>query len=302
MKRALLVMTIAASLAGCGGTSTEEGAAKPSAGPSQLRQTIYYGGPILTMVGDAPQYAEAIVQREGKIIFVGSRSEALERFGDAADEVDLEGRTLLPGFIDAHSHVVQQTLKFAVVNLDPSPIGDVRTIADIQRKLQERIEETAPEPGAWVFGWGYDDTGVEEQRHPTRDDLDAVSTDHPILLMHISSHLMAANSRALEAAGITADTPDPAGGKIRRQPGSNEPNGVLEETAMAAMLGALPSPSPERALEHARLRLDEVRRGGDHDRPGGGRDASDAAAPRARRRGGRAAHRRRLVSGVRAGG
>ena len=244
----LIAVGICALSLGCGGPATE-GDPRVAAESEALNQTIYYGGDIVTMVGDEPQYAEAVVQRDGKIVFVGGRPEAFERFGDSADEVDLGGRTLLPGFIDAHSHVVQQTLKFAVVNLDPDPIGDVRTIGDIQRKLRQRIEETAPAPGAWVFGWGYDDTGIEEQRHPTRDDLDAVSKDHPIVLMHISSHLMTSNSRALEAAAITADTPDPAGGKIRREPGSNEPNGVLEETAMAAMLGALPSPSPERALE-----------------------------------------------------
>jgi predicted amidohydrolase YtcJ len=250
MKKTLITIASAAALTVCGGPSSDQSSTvQPEAGSHQLQQTIYYGGPILTMAGDEPQYAEAVVQREGKIVFVGSKAEALERFGGKGDQVDLQGRTMLPGFIDAHSHVVQQALKFSVVNLDPHPIGDVRTIADIQRKLRQRIEEAKPEPGAWVFGWGYDDTGVEDQRHPTRDDLDAVSADHPIVLMHISSHLMTANSRALEAAGITADTPDPAGGKIQRKPGSKEPSGVLEETAMAAMLGAIPGPSPERSLK-----------------------------------------------------
>jgi predicted amidohydrolase YtcJ len=233
---------------GCGADTTGD-RVEAVAKPHMLSQTIYYGGDILTMAGDEPQYVEAVLQLEGKIIFAGAKEEALARVRGNADEVDLEGKTMLPGFIDAHSHVVQQALKFAVVNLDPYPIGDVRTISDIQRKLRQRIEETQPEPGTWIFGWGYDDTGVEEQRHPTRDDLDAVSTDHPILLMHISSHLMTANSKALEAAGITAESPDPAGGKIRRAPGGDEPTGVLEETAMAAMLGAIPAPSPERAIE-----------------------------------------------------
>lgn len=244
---AAFVLVLAA--VGCAGPGADDDKAAPAAGPYRLRQTIYYGGDILTMAGDEPQYAEAVVQREGKIVFVGSKDEAIQRFKGKADEIDLAGKTMLPGFIDAHSHVVQQALKFAVVNLDPYPIGDVRTISDIQRKLRQRIDETEPEPGTWVFGWGYDDTGVAEQRHPTRDDLDAVSTDHPILLMHISSHLMTANSKALEAAGITAESPDPAGGKIRRAPGSDEPTGVLEETAMAAALGAIPAPSPERAIE-----------------------------------------------------
>ena len=209
---------------------------------------IYFGGPIVTMIRDDDR-VEALAVRDGTIIATGDKESVLSLQGPNTRMLDLQGRALLPGFIDAHSHVVQSTLKFAVVNLDPHPIGDVRTIADIQRKLSERIAETNPEPGKWVFGWGYDDTGVAEQRHPTREDLDAVSTDHPILLMHISSHLMAANSKALELAGITADTPDPKGGKVQRMPGSRQPNGVLEETAMAAMLAKIPAPTPERALE-----------------------------------------------------
>ena len=148
-----------------------------------------------------------------------------------------------------HSHVVQQSLKFSVVNLDPSPIGDVKTIADVQRKLRARISEKKLAQGQWVFGWGYDDTGLKEMRHPNRDDLDAVSKDHPILLMHISNHLMTANSKALEIAGITAATPDPQGGKIQRRPGSKEPSGVLEELALLQMLAKIPAPSPERAME-----------------------------------------------------
>ena len=209
---------------------------------------IYFGGPIVTMIRDGDR-VEALAVRDGRITAAGRKDDVLPTQGPATRMVDLEGHALLPGFIDAHSHVVQQALKFSVVNLDPYPIGDVKTIADIQRKLRARIEETKPEPGKWVFGWGYDDTGVAEGRHPTREDLDAVSTEHPILLMHISSHLMAANSKALELAAITAETPDPEGGKIQRVPGSNEPNGVLEEKAMGFMLGTLPSPTPERSLE-----------------------------------------------------
>ena len=87
-----------------------------------------------------------------------------------------------------------------------------------------------------MIGWGYDDTGIAEQRHPTRDDLDAVSTEHPILLIHISSHLMTGNSRMLADAGIAADTPNPAGGVIQRKRGSSEPNGVLEENAIYTLL------------------------------------------------------------------
>lgn len=128
-------------------------------------------------------------------------------------------------------------------------------MADVQRKLSQRIKERKLEPAKWVIGWGYDDTGLTEMRHPNRDDLDAVSKEHPIVFMHISSDLMTANSKALEVAGIDAATQDPDRGKIQRRPGSNEPNGVLEETAMGLMLAALPSLTPERSMEMLRYGL-----------------------------------------------
>ena len=140
---------------------------------------------------------DALAVRGGTSVAAGRRDDVLALKGPATQMVDLQGKALMPGFIDAHSHVVQQSLKFSVVNLDPYPIGDVKTIADVQRKLRQRMAEQKPAKGQWVFGWGYDDTGLQEMRHPTRDDLDAVSKDHPILLIHVSNHLMTANSKAL---------------------------------------------------------------------------------------------------------
>jgi predicted amidohydrolase YtcJ len=94
----------------------------------------------------------------------------------------------------------------------------------------KRQAEKTPD-GNWVSGFGYDDTLLEERRHPTRAELDAVSADHPVVAMHISGHMLVANSMALAAVGIDADTPNPEGGVIGRRPGSQEPNGLLEETA-----------------------------------------------------------------------
>jgi predicted amidohydrolase YtcJ len=109
----------------------------------------------------------------------------------------------MPGFVEPHSHIVMQSAKFSTANLDPKPIGEAGTIADIQRILREWIEEKKPEPGKWIIGWGYDDTGIAEQRHPNRDDLDAVSTDCPMLLMHISSHLM--TGKLEDLGGLSED-------------------------------------------------------------------------------------------------
>ena len=214
--------------------------------PETPADVIYHGGPILTMVKDG-DYAEALAVKDGKILLVGTEKDVMVAKGPNTRVADLGGRCLMPGFMDPHSHIVMQSAKFSTVNLDPTPIGDVKNIADIQRKLRERIDTRKPAPGAWVIGWGYDDTGLEEMRHPMRDDLDAVSTEHPIMLIHISSHLMTGNSKLLEVIGVDADTPDPEGGRFQRKPGSKEPNGVMEELAMLAVLKAIPAPTPEQA-------------------------------------------------------
>ena len=208
---------------------------------------IYHGGPIVTMVKDGDR-AEAVVVKKGAIAFVGSKAEALKRKGAKTKVVDLAGRCLMPGFVDPHSHVALQSAKFTTCNLDPKPIGAIGSIADLQDALRTWIREQKIEAGQWVFGWGYDDTGIEEMRHPFKEDLDAVSTEHPIMLLHISAHLMATNSKALEIAGVDASTPDPEGGRIQRKEGSKEPNGVFEEIAMLSIIKHMPSTTPEKAM------------------------------------------------------
>lgn len=192
----------------------------------ETADAIYSGGPVITMIRDGDR-VEALAVKNGRIALTGTREEVMALKGPDTQLIDLDGHALMPGFIDPHSHLIMQSAKFACVNLDPHPIGDVKTITDIQRKLRERLEKRNPPPGTLIIGWGYDDTGLEEARHPNREDLDAVSTQHPILLIHISSHLMAANSLALEKAGIGAGTPDPAGGRFQRKADGREPNGVI---------------------------------------------------------------------------
>jgi predicted amidohydrolase YtcJ len=222
-------------------------AAGPALAASETADTIFSGGPIVTMIRDGDR-VEAVAVRDGVIMATGREESIMTLRGPDTTLVDLEGRCLMPGFIDPHSHIVMQSAKFACVNLDPYPIGDIKTIADIQRKLRERIVEKQRPPGAVVIGWGYDDTSLAEGRHPDRDDLDAVSTEHPILLIHISSHLVAANSLALEMAGINAETEDPPGGHFQRKAGSREPNGVIEERGIEPMLKLLPQMAPEDAI------------------------------------------------------
>ena len=231
-----------------GGLAAAAFAESPDVQDDGKADAIYYGGPILTMVKDGDR-AEALAVRNGRILAVGPLAEVEATKGTDTKIIDLGGKTLMPGFFDPHSHMVLQSAKFATANLDPKPIGEAGSIADIQRILRDWIEQKKVPPGKWVIGWGYDDTGIAEQRHPTRDDLDAVSTEHPILLIHISSHLMTGNSKMLAEAGIAADTPNPGGGVIQRKPGGSEPNGVLEENAMYLVAKSLPAPTPEQAMK-----------------------------------------------------
>ena len=164
------------------------------------------------------------------IAAAGPRDEVLALRGDATRVVELGQRALLPGFIDTHGHLLAVGMTLDALALHPPPVGDVSDIDDIVRKIRAWIAERGVPPGEMVSGGGYDDSLLAENRHPTRFDLDRASTEHPIVLTHVSGHLRTANSAALRAAGITADTPDPAGGHIRRGD-SGEPDGVLEETA-----------------------------------------------------------------------
>jgi hypothetical protein len=193
---------------------------------------IYTGGPVITM-NDAAPAAEAVAVRAGRIAAVGAMADVMKLRGKATKVVDLEGRTLLPGFFDAHGHVSAVGMQASVANLLPPPDGGADSIAAVQRILRtwaDRNAATVQSLGV-IVGLGYDDSQLTERRHPNRDDLDAVSKDIPVILIHQSGHLGAANSKALELIGVTAATKDPVGGVIRRRPGSQEPDGVLEENA-----------------------------------------------------------------------
>jgi predicted amidohydrolase YtcJ len=193
---------------------------------------IWFGGPILTM-NDQAMRAEAVAERGGKILAVGSKDEVMKLKGSATKMHDLGGQTLIPGFVDAHGHAFVGGVQALSANLLAPPDGDVKDIASLQKVLREWMAKNADvvRKVNLIVGFGYDNSTLAERRHPTRDDLDEVSKDIPILLVHQSGHLFTVNSKGLEVAGVTADTPDPDGGVIRRSPGSNEPDGVLEETA-----------------------------------------------------------------------
>ena len=191
----------------------------------------FHGDNILTFADqDAP--ANFVVIRGKSIVFVGQRKDWQ---GSVANIVALEERALLPGFIDAHGHISFHARVASLANVASPPVGPAKDIAGLVQELKNYADSKKLLEGQWITGMGYDDSLLAEQRHPTRDDLDAVSDTHPIMLMHVSGHLAAVNSKALEIAKISAASEDPAGGVIRRYPDSTEPNGVLEESATYAV-------------------------------------------------------------------
>jgi predicted amidohydrolase YtcJ len=226
--------------------------------PGTPADAIYVNANVVTM-NDAQPRAEAIAIKDGQILAVGTRRDVEAHRGQATTVTDLEGRTVTPGFIDGHGHLSAVGVAQVAANLNPPPDGKVDSVAALQQSLRDWMStSTIPERYGVIFGFGYDDSQLAELRHPTRDELDAVSTDLPVYILHQSGHLGAANSKALEIAGLGAATPDPAGGVIQRRTGSQEPNGVLEE---AAHFGALAKIvfvhlGPEQALATTRAGLE----------------------------------------------
>ena len=209
--------------------------------------TIYYGGDILTMVGNKPQYVQRLAVIDGKIVYAGSAKGLGGLKGAGTKVVNLNGRTLIPGFVDAHSHYASVGIQATSANLLPPPDGPVQSIADLQKTMRNFIAtEPLVKKYGVAIGFNYDDSQLKELRSPTAAELDAISTEIPIVVIHQSGHLGVLNSVALKKVGITAASKDPQGGVIRRKPGSQEPNGVLEETAyFGAVFSLVPKYAPE---------------------------------------------------------
>jgi predicted amidohydrolase YtcJ len=183
---------------------------------------------VILMTGNEQAEALSIAIKNQEIIWIGTHEKA-ERI--QGKHIDYGDQAILPGFIDAHGHASYLAFATQVANLASPPVGTVNNIKELQSELKKFIKDSNLKPGEWVMGLGYDDSLLAEKRHPTKDDLDEVSTEHPIYLIHVSAHLGAANSLGLKLANINSKTQDPPGGKIRRYVNSLEPNGVFEETA-----------------------------------------------------------------------
>ncbi|MEH6569089.1 MAG: amidohydrolase [Halioglobus sp.] len=228
-----------------------------SAQPSlEVASEIYSGGNIITMDSSKPT-AEAVAVNGSQILAVGSLSEMEKHRGLDTRSVDLDGNTLLPGFIDAHGHFGMVGLLEMSANLAAPPEGVCADIATIVRQMKAHIDSPQTKESGVVFGMNYDDSQLAELRHPTAAELDRVSTSLPVVILHQSGHVGAVNSKALALFGYDETTADPAGGVLQRLPGSRKPSGVLEEMALFTPMLPLLTPASEEsgaAMLHAAQR------------------------------------------------
>jgi predicted amidohydrolase YtcJ len=198
--------------------------------------TIYFNGNVITLDSNELM-AEAVAVKDGKILAVGDNETMMSLSNQDTHQVDLKGKTMLPGFVDGHSHLSGVAIQAVTANLLPPPDGPGQNIAMLQRTLRDFMATSEMvKQHSVVIGFNYDDSQLEEGRHPNRHELDAVSTEMPIMITHQSGHIGVYNSKALEMFGINAESDDPSGGIIQREAGSKEPNGVLEENAHFALL------------------------------------------------------------------
>jgi len=214
---------------------------------AQDNATLYRGGPIVTMDGDKPQTVEAVVTRDGRIAFAGSEKKARIAAGKDFAVRDLKGATLLPGFIDAHSHFTVATMSAGGLDLRDTAHGAITDIPGLQAVIRNHAARSPVKPGGWTTVWQFDQETLTEKRYITRAELDAVAPDRPLVVLHVSLHGAVANSAALKAAGIDEATPVLPGGMMLRDD-AGKLNGVLLEKAMFLLLAKMPQPTAEQKL------------------------------------------------------
>lgn len=206
---------------------------------------IYFNGNIIT-VNEKEPIIDAVLIEDGKIIKTGSKEDILKLKNEDTELVDLDGKTMLPGFIDSHSHIIAVAQTLMIVNL-----SDANSKEEFIAILKDYVKNNPPKNGEWIIGFGYDNTRYENEEHPTKFDLDLVSKETPIFISHASGHIATTNSKALEAFGYVGTSYEvPEGGVVRTIEGSNEPNGILEENACLSpeKRKVIPTPSVDTLL------------------------------------------------------
>lgn len=202
---------------------------------------IYYNANIITMNEKQPR-AKALMIEDGKIVEIGTNEEIFQFHKESNEMIDCHGKTILPGFIDAHSHFIGFANSLAQCNC-----ASAQSFDDMIFLMKQFIRDNHIEEGEWVIGSNYDHNDLIEQAHPTKDVLDQISTTHPIVLVHASSHMGVANSLALRKQQLSDKTIDPEGGKYGRDDGNL--NGYMEENAFISFQNQLPLPTVDHLME-----------------------------------------------------
>ena len=244
MRRALLATALvsAFALSAC----NQKGATAEGA------DLILHGGPILTMEGDQPGYVEAVVVEDGKIMFAGSNAEAMKRKVAGTVVKDLEGKLLLPGFIDPHSHFIDSLALADRVNVSAPPVGPASNPDEIVTALKEGAAAKGLKPGELLLGYGYDENLMPRGQPLSREILDKAFPDNPVGVIHVSMHGAVINSKAMELYGYKDGMPTPAGGVILRKPGTQELQGLVMEMGYLPMHARMPSPGKDQELAAAK--------------------------------------------------
>ncbi|MCI0903310.1 MAG: amidohydrolase [Chloroflexi bacterium] len=222
--------------------------------------TVIKNANIITIDTSRPK-AQALAMTHGRFAGVGSNEDLEGLIGPGTKVLDLGGKTVLPGFIDAHIHVLSSGIRHVM-----AADCDVPTLKQVQAGLKERAGKTPA--GQWVQGFKFDDTKTDrtasnEGRHLYRDDLDAVTTAHPILVAHRAGHVYYMNTAALEAAGFNDETPDPPGGRLGRDPDTGRLNGMIFERAIDPVrFGLIPVETEEVRREGLRTICGMLNRAG----------------------------------------
>ncbi len=209
---------------------------------------VFVGGDIVT-VNDRQPSAQALAVKDGRIVAVGERKAVeAEQKGAGTKVIDLKGKTLLPGFIDAHSHYLNSLSVGNQVNVYAPPAGPGKDVPSIVAELLKFRDKHKIAKGVVIQAYGYDENVMPKGRLLNRDDLDKAFPDNPVLVGHVSLHGGVLNSAALKKWGVSAETKTPPGGVIVRKPGTNEPWGLIMETAYLPIFASLPQPTPEQEV------------------------------------------------------
>jgi predicted amidohydrolase YtcJ len=202
---------------------------------------VLVGGNVLTMNPSQPS-AEAIAVKGDRIVKVGTNGDITQWVGKNTRVINLDGKTVIPGFIDTHIHIADfgRTLTW----LDLKNVNSIKTLQD---KIKQKAQATPK--GKWILGSGWNQDNLKEKRAPTKHDLDEASPDNPVTLYHQLGRTCTVNSKALELAGVTKETTSPKGGTIDKNPETGEPTGILHGNATDLIWNKIPPPTEQETLE-----------------------------------------------------